>query len=336
MEQQNERNRQARRPAKRRRVRYDRIFIALALLVVLLILLFSCTCSCVKCVCSPSEGSETSENESATEASAGTGEESGSEPLSVSPSQTAVSLSPTADDMHKGTLAVVNANNQYTFPAGDVNLVSVDEKRNSSYTADNSDIMLDETVVLHLNEFLSEFSTVIGKNDIKVTGGYRSKEDQNYRYSNGASVFAGGCSDYHTGRSFDLSVTPEDGMQNYYVPSGDYSWINDNAYKYGFVLRYPEGKIDSTGVNPRSYTFHYVGKPHSYYMNANDLCLEEYVEAVKSYPATSPLTVDTGDTVWTVFYTELSAAGGTVINIPSCQEYTVSGDNISGFIVAYH
>ena len=71
-------------------------------------------------------------------------------------------------------------------------------------------------------------------------------------------------------------------------------------------------------------------------MNENNLCLEEYVEAVKSYPATSPLTVDTGDVVWTVFYTELSAAGSTVINIPSCQEYTVSGDNINGFIVAYH
>jgi D-alanyl-D-alanine carboxypeptidase len=64
--------------------------------------------------------------------------------------------------------------------------------------------------------------------------------------------------------------------------------------------------------------------------------MEEYIETLKSYPSTSPLTVDAGGVTWTVFYVELSSSGNTVINIPNHQEYSVSGDNIGGFIVAYH
>lgn len=336
MDQQNQ-SQQPKKRVVRRRVRYDRIFIALAIVIVLFILFFSCTCSCVKCVCSPSDNKETSDTEKTTE---GKDEDKDKDSKTTTTAndaqQDAVSMTVSFDDVKKGSLAVVNADNQYTFPADDPVLVSVDEKRNSSYTADNADIMLDDKAVSQLNEFISEFSTLYGKTDVKIEGGYRSKEEQESKYSNGSSIFAGGYSDYHTGRSFDICITPEEGMQSYYVASGDYAWINDNAYKYGFVLRYPEGKMDATGVNPRAYTFHYTGIPHSYYMNENNICLEEYVQSLKSYPASSPLTVDADGTAWTVFYAEVPEGGNAVINIPGCQEYTMSGDNMGGVIVAYH
>lgn len=336
MEQHNEKNQQRRRIAKRRRVRYDRILIALAVVILIFILFFSCTCSCIKCVCSPSGDTETSATENSSEGTTAATDPSGnSSGTSTALSQSATSLTAKSDDVHRGSLIVVNVNNPYAFLSGDVNLVSIEEKRSSSYTVDSADILLDETAVSHLNQFISEFSTVTGKNDVKIEGAYRSKEEQDSKYANGSSIFAGGYSDYHTGRSLDICIAP-DNMESYYVPSGDYEWINNNAHRYGFILRYPEGKFDATGVNPRSYTFHYVGLPHSYYMYENDLCLEEYVETLKSYNASSPLTVDTGDAVWTVFYTELAADGASAINIPSCQEYSISGDNIEGFIVAYH
>lgn len=334
MDQQNERTQPKKRTVKRR-VRYDRIFIALAALILILILFFSCTCSCIKCICGPSDNAETSDTEKVTENEKKEDAVSGTA-SSASAQQDSVSLTVSFDDVKKGPLVIVNTNSQYSFPAGDVSLVSVEENRNSSYSADNAEIMLDQTAVSHLNEFISEFSTLYGKTDVKIEGGYRSKEEQDSKYANGSSIFAGGYSDYHTGRSFDICITPENGMQSYYVASGDYAWINDNAYKYGFILRYPEGKMDATGVNPRSYTFHYAGVPHSYYMHQNNLCLEEYAEELKNYPASSPLTVDTGDAVWTVFYAEVPAGGNAVINIPGCQEYTLSGDNIGGLIVAYH
>ncbi len=334
MEQQNGSRQPAqRRVVKRRRVRYDRIAIALGLVIVILVLFFSCSCSCIRCVCSPKDKENTQETTPPPVATTVTGDIDVS--IESTPSNAAVALTPLPEDAGKGTLAVVNADTMYSFPAGDAVLVSVYEKRNASYGVSSMEVQLDETVVAQLNMMLSEFSTLYGKTDIQVESGYRSKQDQDNRYSNGSSIFPGGYSDYHTGRSFDLCITPEDGMQSYYVASGDYAWINENAHKYGFILRYPEGKIDSTGVNPRAYTFHYAGVPHAQYMYENNLCLEEYVEEMKSYPATSPLTVDTADGKWTVFYVKMSQTGNTAVNIPACQEYTISGDNKGGLIVAY-
>jgi D-alanyl-D-alanine carboxypeptidase len=353
MEQQN-RNRQPdrRRSApsggkrkKRRRVRYDRILIALVIVGVLLFLMGSCTCSCVQCA----TGSSTTQPSEDAEA---TGENATADPAATQATTdvNAVSMTMAAEDIHKGNLVVVNETYEYTFPADDVTLVSVYEKRNSSYSVSSMDVQLDEETVDHLNQMMSEFSTIYGKTDLQVTSGYRSRQDQQDRYANGSSIFPGGYSDYHTARSFDLCIDPDSGLSSYYVASGDYAWISEHAAEYGFVLRYPEGKISATGVNPRSYTFHYVGLPHATYMYAHDLSLEEYVETLQSYPATAPLTVTVPatqtshtteaetaeDTVWTVFYVEASATGNTVINIPNSQEYTISGDNIGGFIVAYH
>lgn len=346
MEQQNE-NRQhepsgAARPRTRRktrrRVRYDRIAIALILLIAILVLMGSCTCSCVKCVCSPSESSETEssgtdKDEQTTDAEGG--EDSSGAASQTTAAQNAVSLSLTAEDMGKGPLAVVNAETEYKFPAGDVELVNVFDKRNGSYTVSSMDVQLDAEAVEQLNVLLSEFSTIYGKTDIQVESGYRSKQDQQERYSNGSSIFPGGFSDYHTGRSFDLNISGESG-NSYYTPTGDYAWIAEHAHEYGFVVRYPDGKIDSTGVNPRAYTFHYAGVPHSAYMYEYDYSLEEYVEAIRAYSVTEPLSFKVGDITWKIFYTEGAAAGGTVVSIPSCEEYTVSGDNLGGFIVAYH
>ncbi|MBO5227200.1 MAG: D-alanyl-D-alanine carboxypeptidase family protein [Ruminococcus sp.] len=324
---------------KRRKARYDRIIIALAIVLILLFLMGSCTCNCIQCVCAPSESGETSDKdkdkdkdeEKETDTS-GTG--SGVIPVPGAVHE-AISVTAADEDVKKGTLVIVNQENEYTFPTGDVVLANVSESGNASYSVSDTGIQLDKTVVDNLNLFLSEFSTIFGTNDLQVTNGYRSKQDQHSRYSNGSSIFPGGYSDYHTARSFDLCIAPESGLTSYFVANGDYVWIDEHAADYGFILRYPDGKIDETGVNPRAYTFHYAGVPHSVYMYNNNLCMEEYVELLKSYPSTSPLTVDANGVSWTVFYVEASS-GGTVINIPNHQEYTISGDNMGGFIVAYH
>ncbi len=338
MEQQS-RNRQPVRSGgrrKRRKVRYDRIFIALAIVVIILVLMGSCTCSCVQCVCAPSESTANKNKDNKDKDKDKETQEDETTPSVTAPAQNAVSLTLTPDDVNKGTLVVVNETQEYKFPAEDVKLVSVYEKRNASYSVSDMDIQLDEEAVAQLNVMLSEFSTIYGNSDIQVASGYRSKQDQQGRYTSGSSIFPGGYSDYHTGRSFDLCIAPESGMSSYYVASGDYSWITEHAADFGFVIRYPDGKIDATGVNPRAYTFHYVGLPHSAYMSEKSLCLEEYVEEIKEYPATAPLGVKAGDTTWTVFYVEQSPNGSTVVNVPGCQEYSVSGNNIDGFIVAYH
>lgn len=55
-------------------------------------------------------------------------------------------------------------------------------------------------------------------------------------------------------------------------------WWADHAAEYGFILRYPEGKEDKTGVSYEPYHFTYVGKTIAQEMAENDWCLEEYLD----------------------------------------------------------
>ena len=55
-----------------------------------------------------------------------------------------------------------------------------------------------------------------------------------------------------------------------------YKWLNENAYKYGFILRYPKDKIDITGYKFERWHYRYVGTEISYALKDRDITLEEY------------------------------------------------------------
>ena len=58
-------------------------------------------------------------------------------------------------------------------------------------------------------------------------------------------------------------------------------WLAANCQDYGFILRFPEGKEDITGVMYESWHFRYVGKDAAKYIMENNLCLEEFVALYK-------------------------------------------------------
>lgn len=57
------------------------------------------------------------------------------------------------------------------------------------------------------------------------------------------------------------------------------SWLIDHCWEYGFILRYPEGKTDITGIAYEHWHFRYVGTEVSLDMKDSGLCLEEYLGA---------------------------------------------------------
>ena len=63
--------------------------------------------------------------------------------------------------------------------------------------------------------------------------------------------------------------------------------MQENAYKYGFILRFPKGKEHLTGYQYESWHYRYVGKKIAKYIKENDLTLEEYyakfIEGKKQY-----------------------------------------------------
>ena len=55
-------------------------------------------------------------------------------------------------------------------------------------------------------------------------------------------------------------------------------WMEENAYRYGFILRYPKEKENITGYAFEPWHYRYVGIPLSQYLYQNNLTLEEYYD----------------------------------------------------------
>ena len=56
-------------------------------------------------------------------------------------------------------------------------------------------------------------------------------------------------------------------------------WLAEHCWEYGFILRYPEGKENITGIINEPWHFRYVGVEVSMDMKDSGLCLEEYLGA---------------------------------------------------------
>lgn len=57
-----------------------------------------------------------------------------------------------------------------------------------------------------------------------------------------------------------------------------YEWLAENAYKYGFILRYPAGKQEITGTSYEPWHYRYVGIEAAREIHERGICLEEYFE----------------------------------------------------------
>ncbi len=86
-----------------------------------------------------------------------------------------------------------------------------------------------------------------------------------------------GASEHQTGLAIDMSTVNSLNESDANVVAQ----VAAIAPEYGFVLRFPEGKSDSTGVDYEDWHFRYVGVESAKYMTENNLTLEEYVALLK-------------------------------------------------------
>ena len=80
-----------------------------------------------------------------------------------------------------------------------------------------------------------------------------------------------GCSEHQSGLAVDINATG--GTSSYTA----YAWLAKNAYKYGFILRYPQGKSEYTGIIYEPWHYRYVGIGEAEKIKDSGLCLEEYL-----------------------------------------------------------
>ena len=81
-----------------------------------------------------------------------------------------------------------------------------------------------------------------------------------------------GYSEHQTGLSFDIGSR----KVNVFANSKEYLWMLDNAYKYGFILRFKKKYENITGFRNEPWHYRYVGKDIAKYIYENDMTLEEY------------------------------------------------------------
>ena len=237
--------------------------------------------------------------------------------------------------IHEGDLVLINKEHIYTFPA--ISLVSMKEYSTPSYALSMSTMKLRADVIEIFNKMMDDFARATGFTDAIVTSAHRSFDIQESLYaSNPTGAAKPGYSDYHTGTTVMVQgITSTGGL---FSLSGrqEAMWLKENAHKYGFIFRYPSNKKALTGYE-LPWQLRYVGIPHAGVMYEEDLCLEEYLETMAtSHPyAGEHLIIKGGDGLtYEIYYVMAGEEGITKVPVPENRAYSLSGDNLHGFLVA--
>lgn len=243
----------------------------------------------------------------------------------------------TEEDMQVGLQILVSNEHMYDFPeAAESQLVKLVDNKSNSYSSNVNDTLILPVTVENLNNMLDDYVAQGGATDIMVVSGYRTYDFQQGLFDRNAAknglenakrfVAQAGGSEHHTGYAVDLySINNGD----YFEGVGEYKWVTDHCHEYGFILRYRSDKEEYTKIGPESWHFRYVGLPHSYIIVEHDFCLEEYIDYLRQFPFDGEhLTYTVGDQEYEIYFVE-----GLEVPVPESGNYTVSGNNVDGFIV---
>ncbi len=132
-------------------------------------------------------------------------------------------------------------------------------------------------------------ATAMGLN-IKITSGYRSYKVQEKIYNNyvnrdgikKADTYSArpGYSEHQSGLAFDLNS-----ISDAFAKTNEGVWVNNNAYRYGFIIRYPKNKEKETGYKYESWHLRYVGKElaEKLYNDGDWISIEDYFGLKSEY-----------------------------------------------------
>lgn len=189
------------------------------------------------------------------------------------------------------------------FPEDKDSLLEIPGKYRKSET-----IYLYKTALTALEAMMEDMFS-LGYTDIEVTSAYRNfnkqtqlfenyiQSEMNKGYSYNEALYLANKysarpehSEHRTGLSVDFWVpSVMDELENYgsegqykndvgFAETEVYTWLLENAWKYGFILRYPDDKVDITGYQYESWHYRFVGIEISSVIQQTGLCYEEYLE----------------------------------------------------------
>ena len=115
-------------------------------------------------------------------------------------------------------------------------------------------------------------------NDLKliINSGYRTFKEQQEIYDDYDDDYASkpGFSEHQTGLALDIIT--DKAIQNEFEQTEEFKWLQNNAHKYGFILRYPKNKEHITGYDYESWHYRYLGVELATKVYESKLTYEEY------------------------------------------------------------
>ena len=180
-------------------------------------------------------------------------------------------------DKEKGNLMLTNKFNYLDSSYNDENMVKVSK----IHSFGENQMLTSETY----EAFKEMFNAAKSENlNLIINSSFRSYEEQEsvynlYKNSKGeeeADKIAAkpGFSEHQTGLSIDIQTYGS--SQKTFEEFDEFKWLQENAYKYGFILRYPKDKEYITGYQYESWHYRYVGKEVAQYIHDNNITFDEY------------------------------------------------------------
>lgn len=96
------------------------------------------------------------------------------------------------------------------------------------------------------------------------------------------AVTVPGASEHQIGLALDIVTNTYQSLNEGFEDTDAGKWLAKHSYEYGFILRYPKGKEDITGISYEPWHFRYVGKAAAKYMYDHDMTLEEFTAELQA------------------------------------------------------
>ena len=173
-------------------------------------------------------------------------------------------------------------------------LVNRDNPVPENYTIETTKLRNNQSVDTRIYPDLQNMFDDMRKAKMKplITSSYRTREEQQKMMDDKIAEFKAqgksdeeaaqlaeewvalpGTSEHELGISIDITSEKDDADAKQAV----WDWLKENSYKYGFIQRYPEDKIDITGIANEPWHYRYVGKDSAKRIYEQGVTLEEYL-----------------------------------------------------------
>ena len=227
------------------------------------------------------------------------------------------------DEISKGILSIYT--DKSPARASDQGqMVNLAEEKNEYYSIVEGKVSLNENAADALNRMMESYANETGLADFIVYGTTDTFTGEN-------SFCPQKFSESKAGYCVDLALNAYGNMLTYDGCDAE-GWIVENCWKYGFVVRYPEGKKDKTGNEYCPWHLRYVGEVHAAIMANKKMCLEEYLDYLEQYTFEEPYSFTFNNEAYQIY----SVSGDDdrlETRVPISGNYELSGDNRNSVII---